>query len=96
MYSISLEDVFRMSNPIIVDIRNAYYYNMGHINGAINIPYYNLLSNYSRYLSRNNTYYLYCDSGDQSLEIAERLSNFGYNTFSISGGYVEYLRLKQL
>ena len=37
MYSISLEDVFRMSNPIIVDIRNAYYYNMGHINGAINI-----------------------------------------------------------
>ena len=53
---------------------------------SINIPYYNLLNNYSHYLNKNNTYYLYCEEGKQSLEISKRLNEFGYNTKSIKGG----------
>ena len=92
--SISVLDLLKLDNPIIVDIRNSYYYNMGHIEDAISIPYYNLLNNYSHYLTKSNTYYLYCDIGEQSHEIANRLQQFGYNVFSISGGYLEYCRLK--
>ena len=93
MDSISVIDLSKINNPIIIDIRNNYYYNMGHIDGAINIPYYNLLNNYNHYLDKNNTYYIYCDKGDQSLEIAKRLSSFGYHMFNIIGGYQEYLRV---
>jgi rhodanese-related sulfurtransferase len=57
-----------------------------HIKNSINIPYYNLLNNYSHYLNKNNTYYLYCEEGKQSLEISKRLNEFGYNTKSIKGG----------
>lgn len=93
MDSISVGELINLINPIIIDIRNSYYYNMGHINGAINVPYYNLLNNYSHYLNKEEIYYIYCDNGDQSVEIARRLNSFGYHVFNIVGGYKEYLRM---
>ena len=93
MNSISIREVINLSNPNIIDIRNNYYYNLGHIPRAINIPYYDLLTNYKYYLNKYSTYYLYCDSGDQSLEISNRLNSLGYKTLNISGGYDEYIKI---
>ncbi len=91
MNNISIRELIRLTNPNIIDIRNNYYYNIGHIPGAINIPYYNLLTNHKYYLNKHSVYYLYCDTGEQSLEIVNRLNSFGYNTINISGGYDEYI-----
>lgn len=93
MTQINIKELLQLSNPIIIDIRNNYYYNKEHIKGSINIPYYNLLNNYNHYLTKNKKYYLYCNEGEQSLEISTRLNSFGYNTASIQGGYQEYKRL---
>ncbi len=92
MNEISIEDVLKINNPIIIDIRNSYDYNLGHIKGAINIPYYNLINNHGHYLKREDIYYLYCSNGRQSLEIVKRLNYFGYYTINIKGGYEEYLK----
>lgn len=92
MFQIDIVELMMINNPIIIDIRSVYSYSLGHINGAISVPYYNLLNNYSHYLSKYNRYYLYCDTGEQSLEIVTRLNKFGYDTLSIRGGYQEYLR----
>lgn len=92
MFQINVIDLLRLNNPIVIDIRSNYSYNLGHISGAISVPYYNLLNNYSHYLSKYNKYYLYCDTGEQSLEIVLRLNKFGYDTISIIGGYQEYLK----
>ena len=86
MNTISLNELKKIKNPIIIDIRDNYSYNISHIKNSINIPYYNLLNNYSHYLNKNNTYYLYCEEGKQSLEISKRLNEFGYNTKSIKDG----------
>lgn len=94
MNSVSLDYILNMNNPIIIDIRDNYSYNLGHIKGAINIPYYNLLNNYSHYLNKKDKYYLYCSNGRQSLEISNRLNLFGYNTSNINGGYEEYQKFK--
>ena len=93
MRSISVRDVINLNNPIIVDIRSSYYYNIGHIVGAINIPYYNLINNYSHYLNKYDMYYLYCDTGDKSILIVDRLNSLGYNLVNIEGGYLEYQRI---
>ena len=93
MNYISIEEVMSLTNPLIVDIRTLYDYNEGHIQGAISVPYYNLLNNYSHYLNIYNTYYLYCEKGEQSKEISDILNSFGYNTYNIIGGYQEYLRV---
>ena len=87
---ISIIELHYLNNPNIIDIRSLYDYSKGHIDGAINIPYYNLLNNYSRYLSKYSLYYIYCDFGEQSREISKRLNCFGYNTINIIGGYQEY------
>ena len=91
--SISIEEVLQIDTPTIVDIREYYYYNIGHIIGAISIPYYNLLTNHKHYLTYYNTYYLYCEKGEQSKELVEKLNSFGYNTLNIIGGYQEYLKV---
>ena len=93
MNSINISELLRLSNVNIIDIRNNYYYNLGHINGAINVPYYNLLNNHNYYLNKYSIYYLYCDTGDQSLEIVKRLNSFGYHTININGGYEAYLNI---
>ena len=79
--------------PTIVDVRASYYYNLGHISGAISVPYYNILNNYHHYFTKRHRYYLYCETGEQSLEIVDRLNSFGYDTVNINGGYQEYLRI---
>ncbi len=91
--NIRVEEVMLLHNPTIVDVRAFYYYSLGHIPGAISVPYYNLLNNYSHYLNQYSVYYLYCETGEQSREITERLNRFGYRTINIIGGYQEYLRV---
>ena len=93
MLSISMDDFLNIDNPIVIDIRNKYYYDISHIKNSISIPYYNLLNNHSYYLNKGDVYYLYCDTGEQSFEIVDRLNRFGYDTVNIIGGYQEYLRL---
>lgn len=90
MNGISIYELLKISNSKIIDIRDKYSYNMGNIKGSINIPYYSLLSNYSIYLNKQDTYYLYCDYGKQSKEISARLNLFGYKTFYVKEGYLDF------
>ncbi|MGN1358739.1 MAG: rhodanese-like domain-containing protein, partial [Bacilli bacterium] len=90
MNEISIKQLMNLKNPKIIDIRDNYSYSQGHINNAVNIPYYSLLSNYSIYLNKTDTYYLYCDYGKQSMEISNRLNLFGYHTFYIKEGYLDF------
>lgn len=96
MYQISVDRLILLETPVIIDIRSSYSYSLGHISGAKNVPYYNLLNNFSHYLNKYDRYYLYCDTGEQSMEIATRLNSFGYDTINIIGGYQEYLRYMAL
>lgn len=90
MNTINIYNLLKLNKPIIIDIRDNYSFSFGHIHSAINIPYYNLLNNYSHYLNKFTKYYLYCENGSQSYQIVLRLNSFGYDTVNIEGGYEEY------
>jgi rhodanese-related sulfurtransferase len=90
MNSISIYDLLKIQSPNIIDIRDNYSYQIGNLKGSKNIPYYSLLSNYSIYLNKKETYYLYCDYGKQSKEISDRLNLFGYNTLYVKEGYLDF------
>lgn len=77
----------------IIDIRDNYLYNMGNVEGSINIPMNLLLMNPNNYLNKNEVYYIYCNRGINSRIVSERLNREGYNTYSIKGGYLEYQSL---
>lgn len=76
---------------IYIDIRNRKEYNKGHIDGAININYYELLLNHDKYLNKNKVYYIYCKSGLRSSIVVSKLKSLGYNCVNVIGGYDNYL-----
>ena len=92
MTGISYYDLKKKGDVNIIDIRDSYTYNLGHIKKSKNIPYYSLLANYNMYLNKEDTYYLYCDYGKQSHEISDRLNSFGYKTFYIIEGYMDIVK----
>lgn len=77
-------------NLTVVDIRDKYKYNMGHIPTAINIPANYLLINPTDYLEKEKTYYIYCQVGHVSNDLVRQLNYLGYHTISVIGGYNSY------
>lgn len=88
---ISMDDFLRLSGVKVIDIRDAFKYDIGHISNSANIPYDKLLGNYSGYLNKSDVYYIYCQKGITSKRCAKILNEFGYHVYSIAGGYDAYI-----
>lgn len=78
----------------LIDIRDNFSFNMGHIPGALNIPKNMLIMDPKKYLSLDKTYYIYCQSGNTSRIVVDDLKYLGYNIINIDGGYNLYLLMK--
>jgi len=74
----------------IIDIRDNYQFNLGSIPTSINIPMNFLITNPDSYLTKNDTYYIYCEYGSRSKTVCEILSKKGYNVINVLGGFSEY------
>ena len=88
--SISVSELDKIDD-IIIDIRSNERYNNNHIKNSINIPANELLINANKYLSKDKTYYIYCQKGIQSRKICELLSINDYNAVNIRGGYEAWI-----
>lgn len=91
MDSISIDELLKNNNRIIIDIRNYNNYLKNHIPGAICIEERELLFYPDKYLNFNDIYYLYCYSGTRSRFLVTRLNRLGYHTVNIIGGFNHYL-----
>lgn len=90
MKTTTIKELQKLNNPIIIDIRNNYNYSASHIPSALNIPESILKEMPAKYLSKKETYYLYCSIGNKSQELSKFLNELGYNCYNIKGGYHEY------
>ena len=79
---------------MIIDIRSREEYNKGHLEQAICIPFQELVLYPKKYLNKDNSYKLYCNSGKKSKRLVEYLKGLGYKATNIEGGYLEYLLRK--
>ena len=75
----------------IIDIRDEYAFEYGHIPGAMNVPH-GVLKEKAEDFSREKLLILCCKSGQISLEIARELKETGFNVCSLKGGYYAWLR----
>ena len=84
---------------ILIDVRSREDYDKGHLPGAEQISLSEILNG----TYRNNSFFqstqadpkdqsviLYCATGVSSLQAAVRLSEDGYESYSISGGLADY------
>ncbi len=76
-------------NVLIIDLRDRYEYDIGHIPGALNIPYEEL-DRYTNQFKQGQQLIFYCDRGNISLLAARDLMKYGYNIRSLYGGIQAY------
>lgn len=92
MSTIIIPELIPILNRInLIDIRSGVSYNNNHIPGAKNIGYTELLTNYSKYLNKNEKYYFYCQKGMNSYKLCSYLSSLGYDVVNIAGGYESWI-----
>lgn len=90
--TINMLDFLKIKEDInVIDIRNKEKYNDNHIPNSINIPYEELLLQPSKYLKKEETYYIYCMQGKTSFSVCNILNKVGYNLININGGYESYI-----
>ena len=81
-------------NYNIIDIRSIEKYNDYHMPNAIHIYKDELRNNPNKYLNKDKTYLLYCKEGRNSSILSNYLNSIGYSTYSILGGYENWILRK--
>ena len=84
---IDYKEIEFLDNVNIIDIRDHYLYERGHIKNAINVPLRVLRTMPDKYLVKDKVYYLICETGFNSKRLSDILNNMGYHTYSIKNGY---------
>ena len=89
-----VEEMMRSSsNVILLDVRSHQEYEEGHLNGAKNIPVYDLYRNAPKMLTDKEAIIIaYCTVGVRSENAINILRKMGYkNLYHLEGGIGEYL-----
>jgi rhodanese-related sulfurtransferase len=90
--SISVHDLDGKLGKInLIDVRESYEYQGGHIPTAKNVPMSVILTNPEKYINKSKEYHIVCQSGARSARTCKALSNQGYNVVNISGGTGSYI-----
>jgi hydroxyacylglutathione hydrolase len=84
--SVSAEELAKLEDATIVDVRKASEYNSEHIKGAINAPL-DYINESMKNLVGSDKYYAHCASGYRSLVFISILQSRGYrNLIDVMGG----------
>lgn len=84
-----------IGNIELIDIREPYEYKSGTIRTAKNIPMGNLLNNPEKYLMKDKTYYIMCQSGARSKRSCSVLQKKGFDIVNVAGGMGSYVGTKR-
>ena len=77
---------FLKDGAILVDVRSPQEYREGHLEGAMLIPEYELMSKHSKiFESKDETIILYCSNGLRSKKAQQKLEKLGYiNVYNLA------------
>lgn len=80
-------------NVQLIDVRTVEEYDLGHIEGSINIDFKNQekFNQFFGKLDKKKPVYLYCRSGNRSKKSADILLEIGFSeVYDLKGGFVEW------
>ncbi len=93
--AVNVNDLDKLiGNIALIDIRETYEYENGNIKTAKNIPMAKLLGESDKYLDKQKTYYIMCQSGARSMRTTRMLAKQGYHVINVSGGMGSYVGTK--
>lgn len=88
------KEITAAGNQRLIDVRTAEEFEAGHLEGATNIDFFdeeNFFEAYNNF-DRKQPIYLYCQSGNRSSKVADKLIEMGFeNIFDMKGGYKQWV-----
>ena len=88
----SEELLSKLSKVQLIDIREPYEHEEGHIEGSINIPMGDFLEKLDE-LSRTKQIVIYCNTGRRSKPVVYMTHKLhGYHLYDLKGGYKNFLK----
>ena len=81
-------------NQTIIDIRTPQEFSQGHIDGAININYYdsNFMDQIAKY-DKNQPLFIYCRSGNRTSPASKKIADFGFTQiYDLEGGILYWIK----
>lgn len=93
LYSITMDDLLKADDGIVIDIRKKEDYDKETWKDAINI-YWEEFNDHIDEIPKDKKIYLICYSGEKSDDLAEEFQDKGYDMYSLEGGYRSVLRYK--
>ncbi len=73
---------------LLVDLRSAQQFESGHVSGAVNIPFGEIVTRAKELgEDKSRKIVLYCADGNHSREALVLLKTFGYKDAIVAGGY---------
>ncbi|MDO9275663.1 MAG: rhodanese-like domain-containing protein [Lutibacter sp.] len=81
-------------NQTIIDIRTPQEFSEGHIEGAVNINFYdsNFLDQISKY-DKNKPLFIYCRSGNRTSPASKKIADYGFKqVFDLEGGILYWMK----
>ena len=77
------------NKEFLLDVREEYEYQEGHVKGAVNLPLREILSQKDS-LSKDKDIYVYCRSGHRSADAVNFLKSLGFEkVHNIEGGFID-------
>ncbi|AAT43764.1 rhodanese-like domain-containing protein [Picrophilus oshimae] len=81
------EDLNKLENKVIIDVREPFEYDEMHIKDSILIPMYKIPDNIEKIKNMNKNIVLVCASGHRSIYVASYLEQNGVkNVYNLAGG----------
>lgn len=78
------------SNAFVIDVRDPVEFKKGHVGNALNVPLNDLRTRIEE-LPKDREIWTYCQVGQRSYYASRVLSQHGFDTKSLSGGYKTHL-----
>ncbi len=83
-----MTEMMKNSNIYLIDVRSSQEFDEGHLNGAINIPIYNIEKDIEKIIkNKKEIIIIYCSSGYRSKKAKEILEKLGFeNVYNLKDG----------
>jgi rhodanese-related sulfurtransferase len=84
----------KSANQTIIDIRTPQEFSQGHIEGAVNINFYdsNFMDQIAKY-DKNQPIFIYCRSGNRTSPASRKMADFGFTQINdLEGGILYWLK----
>jgi|APDOM4702015118_1054815.scaffolds.fasta_scaffold08403_4 phage shock protein E len=89
----NINEILKKEDVVVVDVRNTWEFDEGHIKNAVNIPLHEIPARIDEFKKPGSTVILYCRSGNRSGAAVNILKQAGITNVYNGGGIFDLQKI---